>query len=362
MTARPNRPPHLLVLRALGLGDLLTAVPALRSVRHAWPDHRVVLACRPALAPLAGLTGAVDTVLPTSGLSAPLRWTGRISTAPAVAVNLHGQGPQSHRLLTALRPRRLLAFACSAAGYAEGPQWDDAQHEVSRWCRLLAWFGVAADSADLGLSRPEQPPPVRRAVVVHPGAAYESRRWPPERYAAVARALERSAGSVVITGSSSERPRAQALAEQAGLPPERVLAGRTDVAALAALVADARLVVCGDTGVGHLATAYGTPSVLLFGPTPPTLWGPPADRPQHRVLWRGQRGEPWASTPDPGLLTITEDEVVAAAADLLTARIRRVPAARRQPHDRGGSQGSEPVQSTTIMEAPLGPSDPDVAG
>ena len=57
--------------------------------------------------------------------------------------------------------------------------------------------------------------------------------------------------------------------------------------------------------VAHLATAYGTPSVLLFGPTAPSRWGPPADGP-HEVLWCGDgTGDPWGDEPDPALLRIT---------------------------------------------------------
>ncbi|PSK61743.1 hypothetical protein B0E53_06352 [Micromonospora sp. MH33] len=63
-----------------------------------------------------------------------------------------------------------------------------------------------------------------------------------------------------------------------------MLAGRTGLAELAALVAGARLVVSGDTGAAHLATGYGTASVVLFGPVPAAHWGPPPDRPRHRVL------------------------------------------------------------------------------
>jgi ADP-heptose:LPS heptosyltransferase len=320
---------RLLALRALGLGDLLTVVPALRALRRGWPAHRIVLACPRELEPLVRLIGAADSVLPAAGLDAPLRWTGR---ALDVAVNLHGCGPQSHRRLAGIRPGRLLAFACAAAGHLEGPPWvdeeHDEEHEVRRWCRMLGAHGVPSDPDDLSLARPHQPPPVRGAVVVHPGAAYESRRWPPERYAAVARTLEALASPVVVTGSRGELPRALHVAELAGLPRGRVLAGRTDLAALAALVAAARLVVCGDTGVGHLATAYGTASVVLFGPVPPAAWGPPPDRPQHRVLWSGRRGDPWAGVPDPGLLAITPEQVLAAASDVLDSTSRRARAAR----------------------------------
>jgi uncharacterized protein YjbJ (UPF0337 family) len=64
--------------------------------------------------------------------------------------------------------------------------------------------------------------------------------------------------------------------------------------------------------VAHLATAFGTPSVVLFGPTPPHEWGPPPDRPQHRALWAGERGDPHATRPDAGLLRIQVDDVIEA--------------------------------------------------
>ena len=85
---------------------------------------------------------------------------------------------------------------------------------------------------------------------------------------------------------------------------------RPDLLQLAALVARAELVICGDTGVGHLATAYRTPSVLLFGPTPPARWGP--RRGPHTVLWAGRTGDPHGTDPDPGLLELRPEDVLEA--------------------------------------------------
>jgi ADP-heptose:LPS heptosyltransferase len=300
----------MLVLRALGLGDLLTAVPALRGLRSAYPDHRVVLAAPAPLRELALLSGAVDDLLPAAALGS-VSWQ---RPSPAVAVNLHGRGPQSTCALRALQPAALLSHARPGV---PGPEWDDDLHEVVRWCRMLAYFGIPADSSDLDLVRPRAPSPVPRAVIVHPGCGFPARQWPAERYAAVARRLAGAGLAVVVTGSAGERPLARQVAASAGIPDGSVLAGRTTLTELAALVADATAVICGDTGIAHLATAYGTPSVVLFGPVSPRHWGPPPGRPQHRALWAGRTGDTFADRPDPGLLRITTTDVLAAADQLI---------------------------------------------
>lgn len=287
---------RVLVLRALGLGDLLTAVPALRGLRRAHPDAVVTLAGPAALADLALLTGSVDEVVDT----APLQPLDPSLHGADLAVNLHGRGPQSTDLLRATRPHRLVSYGVTAT-------WRPDEHEVRRWCRLLAEDGTACDGGDLTLPVPG---PAEPAVLVHCGAAVPSRRWPVERWAEVAAGLP---GPVRLTGGPGERERALEVARLAGLPEEAVLAGRTTPLELAALVAAARLLVCVDTGVAHLATAYGTPSVVLFGPTDPALWGPPPDRPQHVALWAGRPGDNFAADVDPGLLALTPQQVLAAA-------------------------------------------------
>ena len=151
---------------------------------------------------------------------------------------------------------------------------------------------------------------------MHPGAAFPGRRWPPERFAAVARHLAAAGHDVRITGGPAEVELAAAVARLAGLDDDAVLAGRTSSLELAAVVAAARVVVCGDTGVAHLATAYRRPSVVLFGPVSPALWGPPpgpGGRALHVVIWHGDgTGDPWGTELDPALAQVTVDEVVTA--------------------------------------------------
>jgi radical SAM protein with 4Fe4S-binding SPASM domain len=305
--------PLLVVLRALGLGDLLTALPALRALAEAFPRHRRVLAAPRWLEPLVPLVGGIDGLIDASPLR-PLA----LDREPDVAVNLHGRGPESHRALLATRPRRLVGFAHPALPEtASAPAWRADEHEVTRWCRLLAESGVAADPARLDLlpttlaMRPE----AVGATLLHPGAAHAARRWPIERWAAVARAEARAGRRVLVTAGADEADLAHALARAAGLDPGALWIGRP-LLELAALVAHAGRVVVGDTGVAHLATALRIPSVVLFGPVPPALWGPPADRPWHRALWAGRSGNPHGSEPDPGLLAITVDQVLSALGDL----------------------------------------------
>lgn len=298
------------MLRALGLGDTLTGVPALRGVRRAWPGRRIVLAAPEPLGQwLVGL-GVVDAVLPTRGLET-LSWQG----TGHIAVNLHGSGPESHRLLVATRPERLVAFTRSGTG---GPPWRADEHEVDRWCRLVRWAGGACERSDLRLAFPG-PRAEGPYVVIHPGAASASRRWPVHRWALVAEHLVSRGVSVLLTGGPDERDRCARVRADVG--PElrgRVhdRAGRLDLPGLAATVAGAQLLLCGDTGVAHVATAAGTRSVLLFGPVAPHLWGPAIDHDRHTVLWHGdpdRPGDPHGDTVDPALAAISVPEVVAAA-------------------------------------------------
>ncbi|MER7721125.1 glycosyltransferase family 9 protein [Streptomyces flaveolus] len=305
--------PRVLVLRALGLGDLLAGVPALRALRRAYPGHELVLATPAELAPVVAATGAVDRVLPAAepGRAVPrtLDWTG---PPPDVAVDLHGNGPPSHRLLMRLRPRRLLAFAHPETPEVVGPPWYADEHERDRWCRLLTAYGIEADPTDLRLPRPDTPSPAPGAIVLHPGAGAPSRCWPVERYAAVADALRARGRRVVVTGGADEGDLVARLAKLADLPDADVFAGGLPYDRLSALVARARAVVSGDTGIAHLAVAHAVPSVTLFGPVPPSRWGPP-DHPRHRALWHpGPDGDPHGHETDPALLRIGTDDVLAA--------------------------------------------------
>ena len=308
---RPLSPrPDLLVLRALKLGDLLVAVPALKALRRAFPGHRIRYAAQDWLRPVLPLTGAVDDLLPLHGLDVPIPLPpGRVD----IAVNLHGSGPESCDRLDALLPGRRIGHA--GPGW-DGPPWKDGVHERERWASLMSWHGIPADPLDYRLQPPAAAALAPETVVIHVGAAYGSRLWPTERFAAVARELAALGVPVVFTGSAAERRRALAVAQAAGLAPGTVVAGELDLAQFAGLIARALLVVSADTGAAHLASAYARPSVVLFGPAPVSEWGPPPG--PHIALTdeTRRRGDTFAADPDPALLAVTVEDVLAAVEKL----------------------------------------------
>ncbi|MUG03572.1 glycosyltransferase family 9 protein [Bacillus tequilensis] len=300
--------PVLLALRALKLGDLLVAVPALHGLRRAFPDHELVLAVPGWLQPIAELIPGVDALLPTPGLDDLLPLP---AESVDVAVNLHGNGPESRAIIDALRPRRRIVHRSETD--PDGVPWLDGILERWRWARLVSGYGAPADADEVSIAVPQRAPLVEGAAVVHVGAFYGSRAWPVERFAEVARALQDAGGEVVITGGPADRDRADAVARLAGLDESIVRAGRDDLVDLAALIAHASVLVSVDTGAAHLASAYGTPSTIVFGPAPPEEWGPPPG--PHIVLTdaRLRRGDAFSAEPDPALLAVTAAQVTEAA-------------------------------------------------
>lgn len=301
--------PELLVLRALKLGDLLVAVPALHALRRAYPEHRLRYAAQGWLTEALQLVGGFE-LLPTHGLDEP------IDVEPGtvdVAVNLHGSGPESQERIEELKARHTISHISERR---DGPPWQPDLHERERWTRLLQWHGIDADPLDFRLNRPAVASAAPEATVIHVGAAYGSRLWPVDRFAYVASKLAALGHHVLFTGSAAERERALVACRMAALSEAAVVAGQLTLSQFAATVADARLVISADTGAAHLASAYGRPSVVLFGPAPPEIWGPPPG--PHMVLTKAavRRGDTFAADPDPAILGVTTQEVLEAVRGL----------------------------------------------
>jgi ADP-heptose:LPS heptosyltransferase len=150
--------------------------------------------------------------------------------------------------------------------------------EAERGLSLATAAGFPPEPGDDGLLAVRLPLPGTRHltgggpyVVVHPGTSAPARQWPEQRCAEAVRELTARGWRTVVTGGPSERDLTARVAGEAGVD----LGGRTSMAELAGVLADARAVVVGNTGPAHLAAAVRTPVVSLFAPVVPAArWAP----------------------------------------------------------------------------------------
>jgi heptosyltransferase-1 len=150
------------------------------------------------------------------------------------------------------------------------------------------------------------------AVLINPGAGWGAKRWPAERYAAVARGLIDRGLRVLVNAGPGEKSLAEAIAQSTG-----ATAVSCSLEQLIALMRRTKLAIAGDTGPLHLACALGRPVVGIYGPTDPSRNGPFGTR--FRVLRSptSRRDHARHAAPEAGLLTILPDDVLRAADELL---------------------------------------------
>ena len=314
-----GRPNTIAVLRALQLGDMLCAVPALRALRRAAPAARISLIGLPwarafvqrfpayvdEFIEFPGYPGLPERELDVRALPGFLAQVGQHQFD--LVLQMHGSGRIVNPLVGLLGGRASAGYFVPG-DYCPDPKrylpWQAGEHEILRWLRLvealvtghpgLAPAGAAARDAALEF-------PLRAAdlaqyqalakahalapgnyVCLHPGSQLPSRRWLPERFAAVGDALCALGYRVALTGTSLEAElTARVAAAMHGAAVD--LAGRTSLGAAAALIAHAAALVCNDTGVSHIAAAVGTPSVVVSCGADPARWAP-LNRQRHRYL------------------------------------------------------------------------------
>ncbi len=331
------------VFRALQLGDLLCAVPALRALRAAAPGANITLIGLPwAESFVERFSQYVDDHLVFPGFPGLPETAPDLAALPEffrsaqqrnfdLAIQLHGSGALTNPLAIALGAKHTAGFHLPGH-YCPDPHyfapWSDTEHEVLRMLRLIDILGIErqgeslefplheADHVSLHAAGPELAP--ARYACIHPGARLPSRRWSPKRFAQVADGLAARGLQIVITGSEQERDITHAVIS-AMHAPALDMTGRTDLGALAVLVAHARLVICNDTGISHVAAGVATPSVIICSGADPARWAP-LDRRRHRLLYADMACRPCAHNVcpigHPCAAGVSADQVLAEALDL----------------------------------------------
>ncbi|MBD2091737.1 glycosyltransferase family 9 protein [Microcoleus sp. FACHB-1515] len=293
-------PQSIVVVRALpGLGDLLCLVPALRALRRAFPHARI------ALLGLAAARGVADRFaeyvdewiefpgfpgIPEVAID-PVRISHFLSQMESfdLALQLHGNGSLMNIFVALLAAKQSAGFYLPDR-FCPDPQfylpYPDDLPEVRRSLHLLKFLGISlqGEQLEFPLTTQEQTIkwPFDRYACLHPGASVASRRWPIDQFAALGDRLATAGFEVVLTGTAIEADLTEAIATR--MQHRAInLAGKTDLGSLAVLLQSARLLVCNDTGVSHLAAAMQTPSVVLFSDSDLERWRP-IDHQLHRAI------------------------------------------------------------------------------
>lgn len=292
MTSAWEAAERVLCVRLDTIGDVLMTGPAMRALRESRPGRSVTLLTSPAGAAAGELMPEVDDVLvyeapwmkghqpPQDAVIVELLGARRFDAAAIFTVFDQSPLPAALACHQAGIPLRLAH--CREKPYALLTDWvpepepdHPLRHEVRRQLDLVAAVGAATGDERLRVRVPdgarervrELLPPDGPWAVVHPGGTAPSRRYPLERWREVCEALTSEHGfSLIATGDASERELAAAL--PAGY------AGELSLAELAALLADAPLLLTGNTGPAHVAAAVNTPVVDVYALTNPqhTPW------------------------------------------------------------------------------------------
>lgn len=303
------QPQSVAVFRALQLGDMLCAVPALRALRHALPHARITLIGLPWAAQLVQRFPAyIDDFMAFPGHPQLPEQRVEESQLAAfyhaararrfdLALQMHGSGEISNGIVGGFGAR---AIAGHGPAFTDGGQaflpYEESGHEVQRLLRLVEFLGAPAqgaqlefplteaDQAELEASGVASGLQARSYFCLHPGARKRDKCWSPQEFAEVGDRLCDEFGlRAVITGSGQERDLAQAVADHMRHAPVTA-AAPISIGAMAALMQQSRLLICNDTGVSHIAAGLRLPSVVVFSKSDMQRWAP-LDGSLHRCVW-----------------------------------------------------------------------------
>lgn len=268
---------RILVLRGGALGDFIVTLPALALLRQRWPSARIELAGNVTAAQLARDRGLLDAVHAQhearwSALYAPAELPADFAAWLATFDLVLNFWPDPDGDLRRRFPIR------AGQVYLTAPALPTLAPAAAHYCEPLRTLGLTMTTPLYPLAPPDNPARATGPIAIHPGSGSPRKNWPAERWLALLRDLPSPV--VVILGETETAawtPRLTGLAVEVRTQPS--------LKELVGVLARCRLFLGHDSGVSHLAAACGAPSVLLFGPTDPATWAPPA--PHVTVLQRG---------------------------------------------------------------------------
>jgi heptosyltransferase I len=297
---------RILIVRTSALGDVVHALPVLTALRRHLPEAKIGWVVEEGMAPV--LTGHPDL---DELLVVRLRKWRRLSAqgmrelggffsaldrfAPEVVLDLMGNHKAGVISALTLADRRI-GYARryrrepSSAVWISEPVAPRGTHAVDRMLSLLDALGLPPEPADFGPEKlfREEPAAAREIpepfVLLHPGAGWANKRYPPAWWGEAARLLrERTRLPTWVAAARNEEELAAGVEATSAGAARAVSA--PDLPMLAALIRRARLVMGGDSGPTHLAQALGTPVLMLMGPTDPERHGP-YGAPEHALYKR----------------------------------------------------------------------------
>jgi len=284
MTARLPLPPcpRILVIALRRLGDVLLSTPLIRSIKRAWPEAHIDALVFADTAGILEGNPDIDRVIamPTGpNASDSVKVAAQVLGRYDLAVSTQsGDRPTGFAILAGRR--RVAPVEDRFSGRVKralltcSVPHDACAHRVEAMLRLADALGIARVPEVVppqGGPLPELP--TGGYAVIHAAPMFNYKRWTVAGWRAVAEALASRGLTVVATGGSAIRERKYLDEVWSGTGVERY-DGLLTLPALTMLLSQARVYVGPDTSVTHLAAATGCPTVALYGPTDPRLWGP----------------------------------------------------------------------------------------
>lgn len=304
------RPKKIAIFRALQLGDLLCAIPAVRSLKHAVPDSEITLIGLPwaetfcsrfseyfsRFIHFPGYPGLPEQNYSTDSFMEFIKKVNREKFD--LIIQLHGNG-------SIINPMIELLGAKTTAGYYEQGSfcadknffmtYPENISEIERHLSLMKFLGVPVKGKylELPISEAEENEfknlctkfslSPKKYVCLHPGARDMRRWWSAERFARIGDSISEKGYQVVLTGTNAEKENIKKT-ERLMKAPALNLVGKTDLGMLAALIRDAKMIFSNDTGVSHIAAAVKTPSLIVFLTSDPVRWAPLNKNLHHIIL------------------------------------------------------------------------------